>query len=43
MSSTTIEITDKELKEAYNFLPKERLIEIIIEKTKEIRELREKI
>lgn len=41
MSSTGDYISDKELKEAYNYLPKERLIEIVIEKTKEIRKLRD--
>lgn len=41
MSTTLQQITDKELKEVYDYLSKERLIEIVIEKMKEIRKLRE--
>lgn len=39
MSSTSGPISDKELKEVYELLTKERLIEILIEKHKVLREL----
>ena len=40
-SNSTPPLTEKEIKEVYNYLNKERLIEILIEKTLEIRKLRE--
>jgi hypothetical protein len=43
MSSNSIGFSTKDLKEAWDLLPKEKLIDLLAEKTEEVIELREKL